>query len=190
MFEALSSPRKIQDFLAGLKQNPRQSMVLRSPQKVWESRTAHCIEGALFAAAALMHHGEAPLLMDLKASSHDYDHVVALFRHRGNWGAISTTHHPVLRYRDPIYATVRELALSYFHEYFLDDGSKTLRSYSDPFDLSRFGSEWVMASGNLWHISRALDRCRHHALVDRSMIASLRKADPLEIKAAKLHDKR
>jgi hypothetical protein len=96
------------------------------------------MEGALLAAAILEFHGQKPLLMDLRSASEDLDHVVALFRQFGCWGAISKTNHAVLRYREPIYKTVRELAMSYFHEYFLDNGKKTLRAYSIPVDVRFF----------------------------------------------------
>jgi len=94
----------------------------------------------MIAAAALWVHGEPPLLLDLKATR-DYDHIVTLFRRNGCWGAISKTNHPVLRWRDPVYRSLRELAMSYFHEYCNKRHQKTLRSYSAAFDMRRLGSE-------------------------------------------------
>ena len=127
--------------------------------------------------------------MDLKSSQYDYDHVVALFQKNGKWGAISKTNHAILRYRDPVYDSVRELALSYFHEYFLDDGSKTLRSYSDPFDLSKLpDTRWITDEKNLWHISDLLDKSPHREIINRREVFSLRKADKIEIKAGKLKE--
>ena len=158
----LSSPKKIQDFLN------------KAPKSI------HCLDGALFAALALWYHGEKPLLMDLASTPYDYDHVVALFRKYGCWGAISKTNHAVLRYRDPVYLTLRELAMSYFHEYFLDDGVKTLRSYSDPLDLSKIK--------DFKHIVHLFNAQPHHLILDRRMIAGLRKADPIERKAGKLKE--
>lgn len=158
-----------------------------SPLEVMKAKKANCIEAALFAALVLWYHGERPLIMDLKSTAYDFDHVVALYRKNGYWGAISKTRYAVLRYRDPVYRTVRELAMSYFHEYFLDTGVKTLRSYSDPFDLSKLKTEeWVTSDQNLWHISKLLDDSPHHTIVDRRMIAGLRKADPIEIAVGKL----
>ena len=167
----LSSPKKIQDFLN------------KAPKSI------HCLDGALFAALALWYHGEKPLLMDLASTPYDYDHVVALFRKYGRWGAISKTHHAVLRYREPVYASVRELAMSYFHEYFLDDGVKTLRSYSDPVDLSKLKDPtWITAKKNLGNLVDLLNAAPHHNILDRRMIAGLRKADPIERKAGKLKE--
>ncbi len=146
-----------------------------------------CLEGALIAAAALRVYGHRPLLMDLRANDYDYDHVVALFRIDGHWGAISKTKYPVLRYREPIYKNVRELAMSYFHEYFLNDGTKTLRSYSDPFDLDKhYRGLWMFSRKAIPHISGLLDRFPHYNLLKNRMIRNLRKADEIEIRAAKV----
>jgi len=157
-----------------------------SPRRLLKNRVAHCMEGALFAAAALWYHGQRPLVLDLRATEKDDDHVVAVFRQNGHWGAISKTNHAVLRYREPVYRTVRELVLSYFHEYFLNDGRKTLREYSQLFDLSRFGFTWVTASEDLWHIPETLDDSPHQRIISRSMATRLRRADRIEIKAGKL----
>src|SRR5512142_217167 len=138
-FRRLDSPRKVQDFLDAVPMNfCEDGDTCMSPRRVLRENRAHCLEGAMFAAAAFRTHGRPPLVLDLEATDDDHDHVVALFRERGRWGAVSKTNHAVLRYREPVYRSVRELALSYFHEYFLDDGRKTLRRYSDPVDLSRF----------------------------------------------------
>jgi hypothetical protein len=104
------------------------------------------MEGALLAAAILEFHGHKPLLLDLRSTNDDLDHVVALFKQFGCWGAISKTNHVVLRYREPVYKTLRELAMSYFHEYFLDNGKKTLREYSVPFDLKSFDRHPLLTS--------------------------------------------
>lgn len=158
-----------------------------SPRRVLREWKAHCVEGAIFAAAALRFHGHPPLLMDLTSEADDYDHVVTLFRQRGFWGAISKTNHAVLRYRDPIYRTLRELALSYFHEYFLDDGRKTLRSFAAPIDLSRFARRrWMTAEDDLWDVYDHLFAAKHHPLLTPAQMRSLRRADPVERRAGKL----
>ncbi len=148
----LDTPEKIQDFLDAFPSNlSRYSDSCSSPRMALRKGRAHCIEGAFIAATALWLHGRRPLLLDLKAKSPDFDHVIVPFKHNGYWGAISKSNHPVLRYRDPIYRTLRELALSYFHEYVLTStGEKTLRSYSRPFSLKRFGIDWI-TSENIIH---------------------------------------
>lgn len=157
-----------------------------SPRRVMATQSAHCFEGALFAAAILWYHGNKPLLLDLKSDRTDLDHVVALFQKNGYWGAISKTNHAVLRYREPVYKTIRELALSYFHEYVTDSGAKTLRSYSVPFDLRSFGKKWITEQKDLWDIGGALDDSRHTPIASPAMIRTFRKADQIEIAAGKL----
>lgn len=112
----------------------------------------------MLAAAALRMHGHRPLVVDLKATEADDDHVIAVFRQHGSWGAISKTNHAVLRYREPVYASIRELVLSFFHEYFLKNGKKTLRSYSQPVDLSRFDRRgWMTSEEDVWYIPEYRD---------------------------------
>jgi len=183
--KVLSTPEKIQSFLNSLPFNfEHNGETLMSPARTLLERKAHCLEGALLAAAALLQHGEKPLLLDLKAKKPDMDHVVALFKRNGYWGALSKTNHAVLRYREPVYKTVRELALSYFHEYFLPDGTKTLRSFSKPFDLSKLKTDWVSSKDDLFYISRALDQVPHEQILVRGQ--RLRKADAIEIKAGEI----
>lgn len=193
LLRRLSSPRRIQDFLETLRySHDRGDDRLRSPRAVLRERTAHCIEGALVAAAALWVNGQKPLLLDLRSVPDDLDHVVALFRLHGCWGGISKTNHAVLRYREPVYRTVRELAMSYFHEYFLDDGRKTMRDYSLPFDVSRLGEGWVTAADDLWYVAEVLDGSPHRQVLAAAQRRGLRPADPVEIRAGKLvvHRKR
>ena len=186
----LSTPEKIQEYLDQLPINHEKGGdTYMSPRRVFREKKAHCIEGALVAAAALMMHGEEPLLLDLKALRIDDDHVVALYRRHGYWGALSKTNHAVLRFRDPIYRTVRELALSYFHEYFkTDTGQKTLQSYSRPLRLRRFGVAWLTAEEDLWNIADALDALPHFPLVPVANRRYIRKASPLERQAGRLSE--
>lgn len=188
VFKRLNTPKKIQDFLEKLPINfEPKGDTLMSPRRVLRERTAHCIEGALFAAAVFWFHGEQPLLLDLTAASYDDDHVVALFRKNGHWGAVSKTNHATLRYREPVYRSIRELAMSYFHEYFVNDGEKTMRGYSRPFNVLRFGGyDWVTSEEDLWHIAEELNDSPHHQILTRSMLAGLRRADPIERNAGKL----
>ncbi len=188
LLRGLRTPQNIQDFLDSFTYNfETDGETCLSPRRVLRERRAHCIEGALLAALALRLHGEAPLILDLTAAPHDYDHVIALFRRHGHWGAISKTNHSVLRYRDPVYKTIRELALSYFHEYTDDDGKKTLRSYSRPVDLSRLDHlHWMTSEENVWDIAHALNRARHYSIVSRALVNNLRKQHPLEQKASML----
>ena len=181
----LNSGSKIQSFLDLLPINfETRGETYMSPRRVLQEHTAHCFEGALLAAAALWYHGKKPLLLDLRTINEDEDHVVALFRERNLWGAISKTNHAILRYRDPIYKTMRELAMSYFHEYLLDDGRKSLRAYSRPFDLSRYQPEkWITAEEELDWLVEALDKSPHFPIAPYAAISRLRKASQIEVTA-------
>jgi hypothetical protein len=183
----LDRPRKVQDFLDRIPTNKeRGGETCMSPLMTLRRSRAHCMEGALLAALALWMHGHRPLILDLKTSAADVDHLVALFRVDGYWGGITKTNHAVLRYREPIYRDVRELAVSYFHEYIMNDGAKTLRQYSEPFDLRKWHGNWTTADEHLWDLERAIDLSPHHRLVSRKQIAGLRKADSIEIEAGKI----
>ncbi|MBI4135471.1 hypothetical protein HY477_01940 [Candidatus Uhrbacteria bacterium] len=185
IFKPLNTPRKIQDFVNRLPINfEKDGETCFSPRQVLKHRRAHCVEGAVFAATALRVHGYPPLILDLTAAPRDEDHVVAIFKQHGAWGAISKTNHAVLRYREPIYKTLRELALSYFHEYFDDVGRKNLRSFSRPVDLSRFDRHsWMTAQEHLWYIPAYLVDVPHTPILSRGQIATLRRADKIELKA-------
>lgn len=185
LLRTLNSPVKIQDYLETLQINFKDTCI--SPRCVLREKKAHCMEGAMLAAAALWVNGERPLALDLKAADHDEDHVVAVFRKNGYWGAISKTNHAVLRYREPVYRNIRELVMSYFHEYFTNDGKKTLRQYSAPLDLSRFIKRgWTTAEDDVWYIPEYLDNMPHRCILDHHSTAVLRRADPIEIKTGKI----
>lgn len=185
----LKTPKRIQDFLDRMPINMEPGGETCTSALVTLRRNrAHCLEGALVAALALWMQGQPPLLVDLKTTDDDVDHVVTLFKQHGHWGAITKTNHAVLRYREPIYRSVRELAASYFHEYFLPSGKKTLRSYSLPFDLRRHSSDWIADETDLWDLERAIDRSPHRPLLTRRQIAGLRRADPVEIEAGEIRE--
>ncbi len=184
----LKTARHVQDYLDTLTQNyePDGDTCL-SPRRVMREGRAHCMEGAMLAALAFRLQGQKPLILDLESVSYDFDHVVALFQQHGRWGAVSKTNHAVLRYREPVYRTIRELVLSYFHEYFDPKGFKTLRRYSLPVDLSRFDKQgWVTHEEDVWFVPEYLVDVKHISLLTRSQIATLRRADPIEIKAGEI----
>jgi len=171
----LTSPWKIQEFLDGLPYTTDDQT--RSPRRVMRDRCAHCTEGAIFAAAALRFHGRPPLILDLRAVNDD-DHVVAIYREGGFIGAVAKSNFSGLRFREPIYRTYRELALSYFELYFNVLGEKTLRSYSRPLDLSRFDAQdWMTTDLDLEWVGDRLDASRHYPLIDEQMARSLHRVD-------------
>jgi hypothetical protein len=178
----LKTPARIQDFLDTLPYNFEESgETCSSPVRTLARNSAHCLEGAYIGALALSLQGHPPLLMNLKTGPGDQDHAVVLFKENGLWGALSKTNHAVLRYRDPVYRSVRELALSYFHEYYLGTtGRKTLRAYSKPFNLNRFGASWKTADSELWNIAYALRDTAHFPIAPKEILAKTRKAGSFE----------
>ena len=183
----LSTAEKIQTFLVDMGQNfELKGDSCASVRVVLRERHAHCIEGAFVAAAALWIQGEPPLLLDLRAID-DADHVVTLFRHKGHWGCISKTNGPGLRWRDPVYRTLRELALSYLHEYSNWRDYKSLREYSVAYDLRRAPSKlWITGEDGAWDIADKLGEIRHYRLVTRAQEKLLRRRDPFERKITTL----
>lgn len=163
----LNSPEKIQRFLdcdIAYNKEPDGS-TCRSPRRVLRDRVAHCMEGALFGAAALRVHGRPPLLLDLEAVRDD-DHVLAVFQDRGRWGAIAKSNYAGLRFREPVYRGLRELVMSYFEHYYNLDAEKTLRSYSRPVHLARFDRiGWMTTDEDLWVISDYLFAIPHRPLL-------------------------
>jgi hypothetical protein len=181
VLQRLDSPQKIQAFLFSLGQNfELDGDTCRTVRGVLETRRAHCIEGAMLAACAFWVHGEPPLLLDMRAVR-DFDHVVALFRRHGRWGALSKTNGIGLRSHDPVYGSLRELAMSYFHEYANRRDHKTLREYSIPFDLRRIDpAVWVNGTRNAWSVCEALDELRHFKLLDGRHLRAVTRRDPFE----------
>jgi hypothetical protein len=182
----LNTPAKIQAFLDAIPYNTeRDGETFRSPRRVLRDGTANCIEGAVLAAAALRVQGEPPLIMDLTAV-HDEDHVIAVFRRRGLWGAIATSKFTGLRYRAPVYRTLRELAMSYFEHYFNLRGERTLRGHGRPVNLARFDHmQWMTREEDLWAIAEHLERIPHVPLLPPAVARSLTPLDG-RLKAAGL----
>lgn len=154
----LNTPLKIQAFLDSIPFNLEEDgETCMSARRVLSERKAHCMEAGFFAAACLMCAGEKPIIVSLKVKKPDDDHILIIFKQHGHYGALSKTSHPVLRYRDPIYRSIRELVMSYFHEYFLfANGKKTLVGYTNPINLKRFGTKWITAPEDLWDIAEQI----------------------------------
>jgi len=181
LLERIDSPIKIQNFLNRLAYDSAPGTA--SPRGVMRERKANCFEGALFAAAALRRIGHPPRLVDMRAHNDD-DHVIAVFRKNGGWGCVAKSNFTVLRFREPVYRTVRELVMSFFDVFYNLIGEKTLREYSAPFDLSRFDSRgWMTTGDDLEYVGDALDRSRHFKVLSGAQIRSLELADPDLVKA-------
>lgn len=172
---ALKTPARIQQFIDDL--TYQYADTAGSPQRVLRERKGHCMEGALVAAAALRMQGHPPLLMDLEAV-HDDDHVIALYRERGLWGGIAKSNFAGLRFRSPVYRTLRELALSYFEHYYNLRGERTLRAYSVPVNLTRLDNQnWMTAEDDVWCVPELLIDARHYPLFPDKVARSLPRLD-------------
>jgi hypothetical protein len=186
--DRLSTPEKVQRFLDEeicYNKEP-EGATCRSPRRVMRDRLGQCMEGALFAAAALSHHGHPPLLVDLEAVRDD-DHVLAVYRRRGLWGAVAKSNYSGLRFREPVYRTIRELVMSYFEHYYNLRGEKTLRGYSRPVSLDTFnGLEWRTSEANLWVIAERLVDLRHFPILPAHAERALTRMDRRLFEAGRL----
>jgi hypothetical protein len=172
---SLKTPARIQKFVDSL--TYQYADTAWSPQRVLRERKGHCLEGALVAAAALRANGYPPLLMDLEAVRDD-DHVLAIYREHGLWGSIAKSNFAGLRSRAPVYRTLRELALSYFENYYNLRGEHTLRAYSVPVNLARLdGKQWMTSEEDVWCVTDLLIDARHFALMPDKIARSLPRLD-------------
>lgn len=175
LLASLRSTEQIQELLDATPYSTEP--IYRSPRSVLRDRRAHCLDGALLAAAALRSLGDPPLIVDLRAVRDD-DHVIAIFKRRGRVGAIAKSNVVGLRYREPVYRSLRELAMSYFDDYFNLEREKTLRSYSVPLDLRRWDRlSWMVRDEPIDAIVTRLDDARHHALLTPAMVKALAPVD-------------
>jgi len=184
ILNSLHNPDRIQGFLDSINYNPNYEC--RSPRWVMKKRSAHCFEGALFAAAALRNKGYKPLVIDMKAYNDD-DHVIAVFKEDNCWGAVAKSNFTSLRFREPVYRNLRELMMSYFDFFFNLYGDKSLRSYSLPLDLTIYDSRnWETTDEDLEFIGDKLESMHHYSLVTDKMIKNFSKASGIMLKAGML----
>jgi hypothetical protein len=211
----LNTPKKVQNYLDIFSVNyEKNGETYMSVRRTLEAKTAHCFEGALIAALAFWLHGGRPLLMDLASNNGD-DHIVALYTQGGRWGAVSKTNHAVLRFRDPVYKSPRELAMSYFHEYIhLKTGEKILERFSKPIDLRKLKigawlkkeyrqyykidlsvlpetgiemqKDWISGPHELFWLAELVDKVPHEQIYPKGNKRFLRNGDKMELKAGNL----
>lgn len=171
LMKPLDSPAKIQEFLDSIPYNTTKRTL--SPLLVMKERMAHCMDGGMFAAAALRRLGHPPLIVDLSAENDD-DHIIAVFREGKCWGAVAKSNTTVLRFREPVYLNLRELAMSYFDMYYNLNGQKSLRSYSRTIDLSRFDNrKWETTEEDLEFIGDYTYTVRHYPLITPTQAGKL-----------------
>ncbi len=181
----LTSPRKVQDFLDEIPYTNESGY--RCPLRVLRERMAHCFDGALFGAAAMRRLGHPPLVVNMLANDQDDDHMLALYRRNGCWGAVAKSNFAGLRFREPVYRTLHELVMSYFEQFYNVDRKKTLRCYTVPLNLKAFDwMNWMASDGPLEGIGARLDEIRRVRLLTRRMIAGLSSVDERSYKAGLL----
>ncbi len=185
LLASLDSPARIQAFLDGLPYSDDD--FYRCPRRVLDERKAHCFDGALFAAMALRRLGFPPLLVELIPNARDDDHLLAPFRLQAAWGAVAKSNFTGLRYREPVYRSIRELAMSYFEDYFNSAGEKTLRGCRGPVNLGVFDRlDWMGSDLGLESLAAGLDRYRVVPLLTDEMAASLARVDERGLRAGLL----
>jgi hypothetical protein len=185
VLRALKTPRGVQGLLDAMPYHLGDTAW--SPRRVLRERTAHCLEGAIFGAAALRVLGYPPLLLDMESVPDDTDHVIAVFRLRGRWGAVAKSNYSGLRYREPVYQDLRELAMSYFEGYVDLRGRRTLRTFSRPVNLARFDRVhpgWMTSEAAVWWIPEYLVDIPHTRLLTPAMARALTRADRRSLEAA------
>lgn len=189
LVESLTSPTKIQAFLDSVEYSEEERY--RCPLTVLRDRKAHCFDGALFAAALLQHIGYPPLITDIIPNENDDDHLLALFKVKGHWGAVAKSNYTGLRYREPIHRSLRELILTYFEDFFNSIGEKTMRAYTRPLDLRTFDHlSWTTSDENLDAIAGKLDEIRRFKPITPGMIRGLSFADRRSLQAGLLGAKK
>jgi hypothetical protein len=178
---SLKNPYGIQRFLNDMPYHVADTSF--SPRLVLSEKTSHCFEAAMLAAAALRANGYPPFVLDLEAEN-DTDHVIAIYRERGHWGAIAKSNFAGLRYREPVYRTLRELALSYFDSYCNLRRERTLRTFSRPVNLKRFDSQnWMTTDQPLWFVAEYLFTIHHTPLLAPGMAKKLHRLDDRSFRA-------
>ncbi len=182
---SLDSPSAIQSFLNTVPYS--EDKFYRCPLRVLRDHKGHCFDGALFAAMALRHIGHPGLILELIPNERDDDHIIALFKQNGGWGAVAQSNFSGLRFREPVYRSLRELVMSYFEDHFNSIGEKTLRGYRGPVHLQAFDQlEWMSSDEGLERLADGMNRYRIQPLLTKEMEASLSLADERSVKAGLL----
>jgi hypothetical protein len=185
LLAGLTTPSRIQSFLDSIEYSEEERY--RCPLTVLRDRKAHCFDGAMFAAAMLRRIGHPPLITDIIPNDNDDDHLLALYKVRGHWGAVAKSNYTGLRFREPVYRTLRELILSYFEDFFNAIGEKTMRAYTRPLDLSAFDRlGWMTNDETLDAIGERLDEIRKFKPLTPAMIRNLTFADQRSVRAGLL----
>jgi hypothetical protein len=183
--DRLASPKAVQDFLDDIPYSTDE--FYRCPLRVLRDRKAHCFDGAVFGAAALGRIGFPPLILDMFSNGRDDEHLLAVFRVDRHWGAVAKSNFVGLRFREPVYRSLRELVMSYFEQYYNSEGEKTLRAFARPLNLNTFrGTPWLTRDEPLDRIARLTDEIKRTPILSERMIAGLSPVDSRALRAGLL----
>jgi hypothetical protein len=183
--DGLDSPIGIQSFLDSLPYSTDE--FYRCPLRVLRDRKAHCFDGALFAAMALRRLGLPPLILELIPNAHDDDHILAVYKRTNHWGAIAKSNFTGLRFREPVYRSIRELVMSYFEVFFNAAGEKTMLGYRGPIDLKSFDRiDWMSSDEGLETLAEGMDHYRIRSVITAEMASNLSRADDRSLRAGLL----
>lgn len=170
-FAALKTPAQIQAFLDDVPYSGDDRY--RCPASVLRDRRAHCYDGALFAAAALRQIGDPPLIINMFAFRDD-EHLIAIYKRNGHWGSVGKSNFVGLRYREPVYRTLRELVMSYFEVYYNMERLRSLRAYTRPFNLRAFDRiDWMHDDAAMDTIAAKLDSLKRTPIMTPRMVRGL-----------------
>ena len=176
LLSELDTPVKIQHFINSIPYS--NDHFYRCPLQVLREKKAHCFDGALFAAMALLRLGYPPLILELIPNARDDDHLLAIYKQHNHWGAVAQSNFTGLRYREPVYRSLRELVMSYFEDFFNSAGEKTLRGYRGPINLKIFNIlNWEITDDGLETLADEMDNYRIHAIISPDMETRLSLAD-------------
>ncbi len=185
LLATFTTPASIQAFLDSIPYGTEP--IYRCPLRVLRERKGHCFDGALFAAAMLRRLGWPPLILDMLPNERDDDHMLAVYKLDGHWGALAKSNFAGLRFREPVYRSLRELLMSYFDVFFNVDGEKTLRGYTTPLNLAAFdGRRWMSSDEPLEDIAQRLDDVRRYSVVTPRMVERLTPVDLRSYRAGML----
>jgi hypothetical protein len=185
VLSGLDSPFAIQTFLNGIPYS--EDHFYRCPLRLLRERKGHCFDGALFAAMALRRLGHPALLLELVPNERDDDHILAVFKQNGGWGAVAQSNFTGLRFREPVFRSLRELVMSYFQDFFNSAGEITLRGYRGPIPLKSFDRlDWCWSDAGLETLSDGMDRYRVKGVMSEEMTAALNIADERSVRAGLL----
>jgi hypothetical protein len=156
------TPAQVQRFLSNLPYNREigGSTCLSFRSAILYDR-AHCLEGALIAAAILEQHGYPPLLISIE-SQDKLDHVLFLYRKGKRYGSVARSRDIGLHGRKPVFRTVRDLVMSYYDPYIDSTGRITGYAVANLYDLGNY--DWRFSPRNVWKVERHLQEIPHKAI--------------------------